>query len=97
MNTSDHRRCSPPHARGTDDDNKRNHHDIDADHLIGFARMWAPYGGGTDAELFVLFGMTRRRFIQRLWHLISESNCERDVLRVLAAAYPPPEGGRNRV
>ncbi|PYE11871.1 hypothetical protein DFR67_12938 [Williamsia limnetica] len=86
MSSSDYyRRC----ARWNEGSSKRHHRDIDADHLIGFARIWAPYGGATEAEIFGLFGMTRRRFVERLWQIISESNCDQDEVRILADAYPP--------
>lgn len=91
MNSSEHHRRR---ACWTESDSNRNHLDVDADHLIGFARMWAPYGGATEAEIFVLFGMTRRRFIERLWQVIPGANCDQDEVRILAVAYPPP--GRDR-
>ena len=67
---------------------KRKHPDVEAERLIEFASMWAPYGGPPDEELLVHFGMTTRRFIERLWQVIPESNCVPDEIRSLASAYP---------
>lgn len=38
----------------------------DAEALIAFARIWAPYGGPPDDELFVRFGIGRSCFDERL-------------------------------
>lgn len=67
---------------------KRKHPDAEAERLIEFASMWAPYGGAAEAEILVQFGMTTHRFIERLWQVIPESNCEQDEIRKLARAYP---------
>ncbi|QDQ94279.1 hypothetical protein FND50_28275 [Rhodococcus sp. WB9] len=67
---------------------ERCHPDIEAERLIEFATVWAPYGGATEEEILVNFGMTRRRFIERLWQVIPESNCIQDEIRRLASAYP---------
>ncbi|RYF59570.1 MAG: hypothetical protein EOO27_08820 [Comamonadaceae bacterium] len=67
---------------------KRKHPDAEAEHLIEFAGRWAPYGGATEEEILVTFGMTKHRFIERLWHVIPESNCDHEEKRILASAYP---------
>nr|WP_043781284.1 hypothetical protein [Rhodococcus sp. JVH1] len=67
---------------------KRKHPDPEAEWLIEFASLWAPYGGATEGEILVHFGMTTRRFIERLWRVIPESNCTRDEIRSLTIAYP---------
>ncbi|MDT2006075.1 hypothetical protein FXW78_17725 [Rhodococcus opacus] len=66
---------------------KRNHPDTEVERLIEFAIMWAPFGGATEEEILVRFGMTTRRFIERLWQVIPESNCTQDEIRILASAY----------
>ena len=66
----------------------RKHSDTEADRLIEFASMWAPFGGATEEEILVNFGMTTRRFIERLWQVVPESNCVPDEIRRLANAYP---------
>ena len=66
----------------------RNHPDTEVEHLIEFAIRWAPFGGATEEEVLVHFGMTTRRFIERLWQVIPESNCVQDEIRILASAYP---------
>ncbi|MDI9948028.1 MULTISPECIES: hypothetical protein [Rhodococcus] len=67
---------------------KRNHPDAEAEHLIEFAIRWAPFGVAHEEEVLVHFGMTTRRFIERLWQVIPESNCVHDEIRILASAYP---------
>ncbi len=34
------------------------------------------------------FGMTKRRFIEKLWQVIPESNCADDEMHSLTIAYP---------
>jgi hypothetical protein len=67
---------------------KRNHPDPEAEHLIEFAMMWTPFGGASEEEILVRFGMTARRFIDRLWQVIPEANCAQDDIRLLASVYP---------
>ncbi|BAH50977.1 hypothetical protein RW1_012_01640 [Rhodococcus wratislaviensis NBRC 100605] len=49
--------------------------------------MWVPFGGATEEDILVRFGMSRRRFIERLWQVLAESNCGQDEIRNLASAY----------
>ncbi|WAM18978.1 hypothetical protein OYT95_41100 (plasmid) [Rhodococcus sp. JS3073] len=67
---------------------KRKHPDSEAELLIEFASIWAPYGGATEEEILVNFGMTKHRFIERLWLVIAESNCDLEEIRNLEHAYP---------
>ncbi|GAF44283.1 hypothetical protein [Rhodococcus wratislaviensis] len=69
---------------------QRIHSDTDAECLIEFASRWAPFGGATEEEILVQFGMTMRRFIERLWQVIPESNCLPTEIRILASVYPYP-------
>ena len=69
---------------------KRNHPDTEAERLIEFASRWAPFGGAPAEEILVHFGMTMRRFIERLWQVIPESNGLQDEIRILARIYPHP-------
>ncbi|MDV7085474.1 hypothetical protein R4369_14790 [Rhodococcus opacus] len=62
--------------------------DTEAEHLIEFAGMWVQFGGATEEEILVHFGMTKRRFIERLWQVLPASNCGQDEIRNLASAYP---------
>ncbi len=62
--------------------------DTEAELLIDFASMWAPFGGATEEEILVHFGMTTHRFIERLWQVIAESNCTQNEIRSMASAYP---------
>ncbi|REE77535.1 hypothetical protein C8E05_7059 [Rhodococcus wratislaviensis] len=75
-------------ARWIDAHRPRTHPDYEGARLIEFARMWAPYGGATEDEILVHFGMTTHRFTERLWQLIPESSCTHDEVRLLASAYP---------
>lgn len=52
--------------------------------------MWAPYGGPDEDEILVHFGMSRLRFIERLWQVIPDSNCAQGEMRSLASTYPAP-------
>jgi hypothetical protein len=36
--------------------------------------MWAPYGGATEEEILVNFGMTPDRFLERLLQILLHSN-----------------------
>jgi hypothetical protein len=69
----------------------RHHRDIETNRVIEFASRWAPYGGATEEEILVEFGMTPRRFIERLWQVIPDSNCTQDQVSRLASAYPPDD------
>ncbi|MDF3309709.1 hypothetical protein P3H15_32335 [Rhodococcus sp. T2V] len=84
-------------AAWSDAKRTRNHPDIEADRMIKFASMWAPYGGPPEEEIFVHFGMTTRRFIDKLWKIIPKSNCDQDEIRSLAGAYPHLERMRHLV
>lgn len=75
-------------AAWIEDNRKRKHPDTWAELLIEFASMWAPYGGPTEEEVLVRFGMTTSRFIERLWQVIPESNCDQEEVRSLVNAYP---------
>lgn len=77
-------------AAWTAANHNRKHPDAEVDHLIEFAVRWVPYGGATEEEVLVTFGMTMRRFIERLWQVIPESNCDQEEKRSLASAYPLP-------
>jgi hypothetical protein len=70
------------------------HPDTEAEDLIQFASKWAPFGGATEEEILVYFGMTMRRFIERLWQVIPESNCAQSEILVLASVYPQPPSSR---
>jgi hypothetical protein len=93
--TSDQRTTSSEHDRGhlrhaTRDASPRmrKHRDKETAILIGFASMWAPYGGASDDEILVHFGLSRPQFIDRLWQKIPESNCAPEEIQRLAWAYP---------
>ncbi|PBC52109.1 hypothetical protein CJ179_01540 [Rhodococcus sp. ACS1] len=87
MNCHEYRRRRQ-RRRAASIDVDRKHRSPEAELLIAFASKWAPYGGATEAEIFVHFGMTSHRFIDRLWQVVPESDCTREELRSLASAYP---------
>ncbi|ANS32237.1 hypothetical protein R1CP_38190 (plasmid) [Rhodococcus opacus] len=60
----------------------------EAARFIQFAQAWIPYGGATDEDIFISFGMTRPRFIQKLRHSIIEVNLDAEAVRELADTYP---------
>jgi 2-phospho-L-lactate guanylyltransferase len=39
--------------------------------MLRFARQWTPFGGGSDEEIFVEFGITPRAYFERLIELLS--------------------------
>ncbi|WKN60838.1 hypothetical protein HJ581_0045100 [Rhodococcus opacus] len=70
---------------------ERKHPDVESQRLIEFAHMWAPYGGASEEEILVRFGMTRSRFIERLWRVVPESNCLPGEILSLTSVYRPTE------
>ncbi len=72
---------------GIEADRKRHHPDTEAEHVIEFARRWAPYGGASEEEIFVHFGMSRYRFVERLWQVIAESRFAENEIFRLTSAY----------
>jgi len=47
--------------------------------FVTFAKIWAPYGGPTEEETFVRFGMTNLRFSRALWESLTEGNHQLDA------------------
>lgn len=60
----------------------------EAARFIQFAQAWIPYGGATDEDIFISFGMTRTRFVQKLRHSIVEVALDAQAVRELADTYP---------
>nr|WP_249353588.1 hypothetical protein [Rhodococcus sp. USK13] len=90
MKSSEYRRLRQRRrAAWVEGNRKRKHPDYEAEFLIEFASMWAPYGGASEEEILVQFGMSRRKFIDLLWQLIPESNCGQDEILQLATVYSP--------
>ncbi|MFE2996722.1 hypothetical protein ACFXG4_17095 [Nocardia sp. NPDC059246] len=66
--------------------------------VIEFAIRWAPYGGASAGDLFVTFGVDRRRFMtlleEGLWTRRSDSSEERwfkqRLSDALTSAWRPP-------
>ncbi|MFF2027410.1 hypothetical protein ACFVW2_37290 [Streptomyces sp. NPDC058171] len=56
--------------------------------ILAFARIWAPFGGVPEDETFIKFGMHPWRFIERLWHILSEIPCDRAEMDQLLQAFP---------
>ena len=50
----------PPTARSRADAHPRERE------IVAFAKVWAPYGGGSDADIFVTFGLTPEQYFIRL-------------------------------
>ena len=87
MNSREYRQWRQRRRAGRTEVN-RTHPDMEAERLIGFASMWAPYGGASEEEILMNFGMTRRRFLARLWQVIPESTYSRAEIHSLEDAYP---------
>ncbi|RYF50277.1 MAG: hypothetical protein EOO27_32065 [Comamonadaceae bacterium] len=88
MHCHEYRRWPQRRRAAWDDVNrKREHSDTEAERLIEFASVWVPYGGANEGNILVHFGMSRRRFIERLWQVIPESNCAPDEIRKLTRTY----------
>ena len=89
MNSHEYRRWRQRRrALWTSANRAPKHPDAEAERLIEFAHRWAQYGGATEEDILVHFGMTTRRFIERLWQVVRDSNCTRDEIRSLASVYP---------
>jgi hypothetical protein len=62
----------------------------DVEDFIAFARTWAPFGGASDEDVFVKYGMSRAKFVNTLWKCIPESvDCDPQIVQQLLNAYPP--------
>jgi hypothetical protein len=46
-------------------------HDPRKREIIEFAKVWAPYGGGPDEDIFVTFGLTPQEYFTRLAALLA--------------------------
>ena len=96
MNSRENRTWPQRRRAAWDEVNRtRKHRDLEAERLIEFASMWAPYGGPNDEEILVHFGMSRLRFTERLWQVIPGANCVLEEIRTLASAYPAPRRADN--
>jgi hypothetical protein len=72
--------------RNTDPGTKRL--DVESRRLLEFAAVWAPYGGASEEDILVNFGLTPDRFVERLWKIIPEIKARNDVIGLIARAYP---------
>lgn len=68
--------------------------DREAEEILRFARIWAPYGGAPAEETFQRFGMSLPRFVDKLWEIVRDSGCGQRLESQLALAYPRPQGFR---
>lgn len=71
--------------------------DMEAETIIGFADMWAPYGGPSDGEIFVRYGMSRTRFSERLWQLCDRSGIDPATKERLLRTFPRSPSQRRTV
>jgi hypothetical protein len=62
----------------------------EAEELLRFAEMWAPFGGPPDVDVFVKFGIVKSMFIERVWQIISSNRCDQKLARRLSMAYTLP-------
>ncbi|MFE3000697.1 hypothetical protein ACFXG4_37570 [Nocardia sp. NPDC059246] len=54
--------------------------------IVSFAQNWVPFGGVPCDETFIRFGMTERRFIEKLWQIVDQSECA-DLHQLLSGTY----------
>jgi len=72
MRSREHRRWRQRRRPGKGDEH--TYPESESEDLVAFARMWAPYGGATEEEILVNFGMTPDRFLERLLQILLHSN-----------------------
>lgn len=60
--------------------------------VVEFARQWAPYGGPSDEDIFIRFGMSRPRFNREVWELLIHNDIRLppEDFPLYTAAYPSP-------
>ncbi|MCK0089235.1 hypothetical protein MWU77_00380 [Rhodococcus sp. F64268] len=64
--------------------------------ILEFAVKWLPFGGGSDEDIFVRFGIGPEEYFSRLIEAINTSSCSKiDAQQVIALAHSrrrlPPE------
>ncbi|MDV6271483.1 hypothetical protein [Rhodococcus globerulus] len=59
----------------------------DAVDIVRFALIWEPYGGARQEEIFVKFGISRRRFGEMLSQAVEEANFDEAVVARLRRMY----------
>lgn len=64
--------------------------------LLDFARMWSPFGGPSDGDILVNFGMSRVKYCQRVQEILEVNTIEgytadtlRSQLGMIDPAPPP--------
>ncbi|WP_424809503.1 hypothetical protein [Rhodococcus sp. 27YEA15] len=55
-----------------------------------FALIWEPYGGATQEEIFVKFGISRRRFGDLLSKVVREADFDWPTVERLESVYSGP-------
>lgn len=65
----------------------RSRADREAEEIVRFAVIWAPFGGPPGMETFVQFGVTGREFVDKLRQSILQARCDPHVSRWLARVY----------
>jgi len=64
---------------------------VEQQHMLEFAQIWAPFGGVPHDETFIKFGMTKARFMETLWQILEESDCDADLRqRFVGTDAPAP-------
>lgn len=75
---------------GKNVDARTKHLDVESQRLLEFAAVWAPYGGTSEEDILVNFGMTTDRFVERLWQVL---HCGSHEIDVCMRAYPDRRHG----
>jgi hypothetical protein len=95
----------PPPSREAQSGDGTDPHERD---MIAFAKVWAPYGGGSQADIFIRFGLIAKQYFTRLTTLLGSSSAaeltaaqrrtvfEVCVRRLAQTQYPPAVADRRR-
>jgi hypothetical protein len=67
---------------------KGRHRQSEAQEIFRFAQIWIPFGGAPSGEIFQTFGMSRQRFLQKLWQSVHDLECDPTCSDQLAETYP---------
>jgi len=64
--------------------------------ILNFAVKWLPYGGGSDEEIFIRFGIGPDEYFSRIISAMKANNCDAaNIQTVIALAHTrrrlPPE------
>lgn len=56
--------------------------------MVSFALSWAPYGGPSEEEIFLRYGIPNPVFVDKLWASVANFELGRKIHQALLDAYP---------